>query len=186
MTPERDDTDVSPAGEGPDLTDVDDFERFCRAEYQSVVGLAFALTGSSTAAEDLAQDAFFDAFRRWERLRAFEKPSAWVRRAVVNRSVSRHRRLMSEARAVARLGRRPEPVIEIPERDAEVWAAVRHLPRRQAQVFALTYVDDLAIGRVAEVLGISEETAKTHLKRARRTLMSRFNESGERTKHADR
>jgi len=36
-----------------------------------------------------------------------------------------------------------------------VWAAVRRLPPRQAQVFALTYVEDLPIARVAEILGIT-------------------------------
>jgi hypothetical protein len=53
-----------------------------------------------------------------------------------------HRRLL-QARALARLltGRGPA-VAELPERDAEVWRAVRALPKRQAQVIALRYVAD--------------------------------------------
>ena len=44
---------------------------------------------------------------------------------------------------------------------------MRRLPVRQAQVFALTYVDDLSLDQVGGVLQISPGTAKTHLQRAR-------------------
>jgi len=150
-----------------------DFDRFCRDEFAAVTGLAFVLTGSWTAAEDLAQEAFFAAFQKWDELRGYDKPGAWVRRVVANRAVSWRRRLRSEGLALARLGSRSRadaPVTHLPERHAEVWAAVRRLPPRQAQVFALTYVEDLPVTRVAAVLDISVDTAKTHLRRARAAL----------------
>jgi RNA polymerase sigma factor (sigma-70 family) len=167
-------------GEWAEVADGDPsgFEEFCREEYRAVVGLAFVLTGSWAAAEDLAQDAFLAAFRRWDRLRVYNRPAAWVRRVVVNRSVSRRRRLASEARALTRLGTRPAVVPEIPDVDDEVWAAVRRLPRRQAQVFVLTYVDDLRLDQVAEVLDIREGTAKTHLQRARGALAAQVGRDG--------
>jgi RNA polymerase sigma-70 factor (ECF subfamily) len=161
-------SDARPAPAPADL----DFDAFCRRQYASVASLAYVLTGSWTAAEDLTQDAFFAAFRGWEQVHRYERPEAWVRRVVANRAVSWWRRIGSEARALTRLqGRRaagPEHA-EIPERDAELWAIVRGLPARQAQVFALT-VDDLPLDEIADVLGISPATAKTHLKRARRSV----------------
>jgi RNA polymerase sigma-70 factor (ECF subfamily) len=150
-----------------------DFDRFCREEFAAVTGLAFVLTGRWTVAEDLAQDAFLAAYQRWDEISGYDKPGAWVRRAVANRSVSWRRRLRSEAAALTRLSSRSRadaPVVDIPERHAEVWAAVRRLPPRQAQVFALTYVEDLPLARVAEILDISVDTAKTHLRRARAAL----------------
>src|SRR5689334_15162235 len=80
-----------------------DFDRFCREEFAAVTGLAFVLTGSWPVAEDLAQEAFFAAYRRWDELRGYDKPGAWVRRAVANRAVSWRRRLRSEAAALTRL-----------------------------------------------------------------------------------
>ena len=56
----------------------------------------------------------------------------------------------------------------------DVWNEVRRLPRRQAQVVALTYLDDLSRSAVAEILDCGEETVETHLERARRTLASRL------------
>src|SRR4051794_32907715 len=74
-----------------------DFDRFCAQEYAAVAGLAFVLTGSWTTAEDLTQDAFFAAFRKWDQLQRYDKPGAWVRRVVANRAVSWRRRLGTEA-----------------------------------------------------------------------------------------
>ena len=53
---------------------------------------------------------------------------------------------------------------------AEVWAAVRALPRRQAQAVALRYLDDLPLKGIGEILGCSPGTVKTHLARARKRL----------------
>ena len=172
QTAARADDDAHPVNEvaigGPA-----DFDAFCRREHAAVVGLGYVLTGSWTAAEDLAQDAFFAAFRRWDTIATYEDRGAWVRRVVANRAVSWRRRLGAEARAMTRLGGRPAGGAahdEIPERDAEAWALVRRLPARQAQVFALTYVEDLSLEQVGAVLGISAGTAKTHLTRARAAL----------------
>jgi len=71
---------------------------------------------------------------------------------------------------MVRLGSRRDEVLEPTEQSGEVWAAVRNLPARQAQVIALFYWEDRPIRDISEILGTSEETTKTHLKRARATL----------------
>ena len=52
-------------------------------------------------------------------------------------------------------GRGPA-VAELPEPDAQVWRAVRALPRRQAQVIALRYVADASVAEIAQTLGLAE------------------------------
>jgi RNA polymerase sigma factor (sigma-70 family) len=146
-----------------------DFEAFYRREYRRLLALATALCHDRTAAEDLTQDAFVALHRSWSRVRHYSDPAAWVRRVVVNRSVSRWRRLRTEASGLVRLGRAEPSIVIDPETD-DVWAAVRGLPRRQAQVIALTYLDDLPIREVARILEIDEPTVKTHLQRGRRAL----------------
>jgi len=153
----------------------EDFEVFYDREFSQVVGLAFALCGSWSAAEDLAQDAFVSAHRRWSVVGAYEKPGEWVRRAVANRSVSLTRRRISEARAMLRLrpqGRVDPPALDGP--DDEFWSEVRRLTPRQRQVVSLHYVSDLRVHEIAAVLEVSEATVKTHLQRARSTLHARL------------
>jgi RNA polymerase sigma-70 factor (ECF subfamily) len=149
---------------------VEKFEVFYAREFSSVVRLAHVLTGSRAAAEDLAQDAFVAAYRRWSKLSGYDDPAAWVRRVVANRSVSRYRRLLSEANARFRLQQeRPTPE-EWSAATEEVWRAVRRLPRRQAQVIVLKYVDRASVGAIAATLRCSENTVKTHLARGREAL----------------
>ena len=58
-----------------------------------------------------------------------------------------------------------------------MWDAVRRLPHRQAQAVALTYLEGLSVEEVGLVLGCSEGTVKTHLKRGRATLAKRLGTS---------
>ena len=148
------------------------FEAFYLREYHAVVRLAYALSGSRLAAEDIAQEAFLRAFRDWETIR---HPSAWVRKVTVRRAGrTAHRRLL-EARTLARLlAGRPPAVTELPEEDAEVWRAVRALPSRQAQVIALRYVADAPVAEIAQVLGLAEGTVKAQLHRGRVALAARL------------
>ena len=135
-----------------------------------MLALAYVLSGSRSAAEELAQDAFLAAHRRWDRISAYEDPAAWVRRVCANRAVSALRRRLSEGRALTRLGSRRVLPDELPAPSAAFWRAVRELPARQAQVVALHYLEDRSVADVAHVLGCAEGTVKAHLHRARRTL----------------
>jgi RNA polymerase sigma-70 factor (ECF subfamily) len=151
------------------------FEDFFRTEYRAVVGLAYALSGSRAIAEDLAQEAFLAAHRNWRRVVAYDRPDAWVRRVVANLAVSAFRRRVVEARALVRITARSTPAVaELSSSHAEFWTAVRALPRRQAQVVALFYVEDLAVTEIAEILEISSGSVKKHLHEARRALARTF------------
>jgi RNA polymerase sigma-70 factor (ECF subfamily) len=152
-----------------------DFDGFFRAQYRSVTGLAYVLCGDIGRAEDLAQEAFAAAHRSWPKISGYDDPGAWVRRVVANRATSLRRRRSAEERAVARLQSRRAPGnTENAIDDAAVWRAVRSLPRRQAQVLALTFLDDLDVREVARVLKCGEATVKTHLHRAKATLAQRL------------
>jgi RNA polymerase sigma-70 factor, ECF subfamily len=65
-------------------------------------------------------------------------------------------------------------VAELPEQDAQVWRAVRALPRRQAQVVALHYAADVPVTEIAQILGLAEGTVKAHFHRARQALAARL------------
>ncbi len=155
----------SPTDAGPP-----DFSGFYRREYRSVVGFAFVLTGDVWRAEDLAQDAFSAAHRGWDRIGLYDNPAGFVRRAVANRAVSFFRRQSTERRALARMHETPVEESVLSAEGEQVWAAVRSLPRRQAQTVALVYLYGLSLTEVAELLGFSTGTAKTHWRRARRRL----------------
>lgn len=152
----------------------DRFDDFYRSHYAAVVRLAYSLCGSMQIAEELAQEAFVAAHRRWHRIVTFDRPDLWVRRVVINRSISYRRRLVSERKAIERISTRPAETPEPSLGDEAVWQALRELSPRQAEVLALVYVEDQPIAAVAEILGLGEETVRTHLKRGRAALAQKL------------
>ena len=151
-----------------------DFESFYRSESGRVLAVVTALTGNRAVAEELTQEAFATAHRKWAKISGYDQPGIWVRRVAVNRAISSLRTRQAERRALDRVGRLPaRPDADLSVND-ELWAAIRALPDKQAQAIALTYVEDLPPARVAEILGCREGTVKSHLNRARQTLAARL------------
>lgn len=151
------------------------FEDFYVREYAAVVGLAYALSGSRWGSEDLAQEAFLAAHRNWGRIGSYQQPGAWVRRVVANLAVSAFRRRVAETKALARIALgRGEGVPDLAAADPQFWAAVRSLPRRQAQVVALYYLEDRSVADVADILDMTLGTVKRHLYDARRSMARRL------------
>lgn len=171
----------SVASEAPLVNVPEQFDAFYRREIRKLVGLAYALSGSHLAADDIAQEAMLAAYKKWPEVGRLENPAAWVRRVVSNQAVSVVRRRVAEARGLSRLATR-QAVSEVPEMPGEsewIWREVRRLPRRQIQVIALRYYDQLSLSEIAETLACSKETVNTHLRRARQTLDRRLKLRGD-------
>jgi len=133
--------------------------------YDRLVRIAYLTTGSSAIAEDIVQDAFMDALRRWEHIR---DPPAYLRRAVINRSTSWLRRLIRERRHLD-----ASTLYDVVWHDADTLAVtdtIRHLPPRQRAAVILRYVDGLSETEIADALGCRPGTVKSLLSRSRASL----------------
>lgn len=147
------------------------FDSFYRSEYASVVALSTSLVGSFHVGEEIAQEAFVAAYRSWPTVGVLDSPIGWVRRVVVNKSVSVIRRRVADARAMLRIEQLRDPVSTAPDAGpVEMSRLLRRLPRRQAQVVALFYVADLSVVEVAHTMGCAPGTVKAHLHMARANL----------------
>lgn len=145
------------------------------AHFTRLVRLAVLLTGDPSTAEDLVQDAFVELHRRRARLSDPDRALGYLHRTVVNRSRSRHRHLS--------VVRRKQPAL-LPDHHhdpdagirADVIAALASLPRRQREVLTLRYYADLTGAQIAETLGISEGSVKSHTSRGAQTLRAALKE----------
>ncbi len=147
------------------------FEPFYREHYPAVVGLVYTLTGSRHGAEDIAQEAFLKAHRNWDEVARYERPGGWVRVVAMNLGRSRIRRLGAETRALTRfVGMATSVFPELEPPNEKFWAAVRSLPRRQREVVALHYLEDMSTADIATTLDIAQSTVKNSLAQARVSL----------------
>lgn len=133
-----------------------DFETFVAARLPHLLKLGRALAGDEHRGADLVQDALERTLLNWSRV---DDPDAYVRRAMVNRSVSVWRKLRRE-RPLPEHEETGSPREDRPH-DHELFAAVRRLPPRQRAVIALRFYEDLTEARTAEVLGCSVGTVKS-------------------------
>jgi RNA polymerase sigma-70 factor (sigma-E family) len=144
---------------------VDDFGAAYQTHYDGMIRLAYVITDSMAAAEDIVQEAFVELYRRWPEIR---DPESWLHTVVVNRSRSWWRRLIVARRHVAR----GSPVESAPS--AEDGTAVRQallaLNRRQRAAVFLRFYLDLPELAIAEALGCRPGTVKSLLHRALATL----------------
>jgi RNA polymerase sigma-70 factor, ECF subfamily len=157
------------------LSSAASFDAVYRHEYESLVRLAFVLTGRRDIAEELVQDSFEAAHRRWDRVSRYDKPGAWVRRVVLQRCIGRHRRLGVETKALLRLTARPPEFAELTVPDETLLRAIRRLPPRQAQVIVLICIEDRSADEVSELMECGSTTVRTHLRRGRLALAAALN-----------
>jgi RNA polymerase sigma-70 factor, ECF subfamily len=147
----------------------DDFDAFYAASYHRVLKQLVLVTGELAEAEDVVQEAFARASVRWERLRRYELPEAWVRRVALNLAAQAARRLRRQAKALLRLGP-PAPVAELEAAELDLANALRALSLGQRQAVVLHYLAGAPVDEVAVQLGVPVGTVKSRLARGRRTL----------------
>lgn len=150
--------------------------RLFDAQHLQLVRLA-ALLGAGHEAEDVVAEAFCSLYRRWNRLRDGNAALPYLRSCVVNETKMRlrHRRVVernSEPTATPR--RSAEAEVLVREVQREVLAALDALPTRQREAIVLRYWMDLREAEVAEAMGVSPGTVKTHTSRAMAALALRL------------
>jgi len=150
-----------------------DFDDTFRDHYVPMVRSLAVACGDREAAADAVQDAFTRAFVRWRRIGRYDDPAGWVRHVALNRVRDHFRHAERGRRAVDRLGRREQTVVDppaLPSDDEGLLAAVAALPRQQRIAVALFYVEQLTVQEVADTMKLSTGAVKYHLHAARGAL----------------
>jgi RNA polymerase sigma-70 factor (sigma-E family) len=135
--------------------------------YGQLVRMAWLLVDDRETAEDVVMDGLTALYRRWSAIRDPDDAYRYVRSCVLNGARSQLRR-----RKLARF--QATELIELPTgldvaaeetNRVTVIDLLRNLPLRQRQVLVLRYYLDLSEAAIAETLGISTGSVKTHASR---------------------
>lgn len=150
-------------------------EALYRAHAAAVLGFARARI-SSTDAEDIVADAFRKAAAVLRRDPEARLGRSWLMAVVRNAIIDRWRYQRRWAVRLASL-REPTTGPEFePAAEDRVWSAMDRLDVRHRAVLMLRYVDCLSMHEVAEAIGTSTEAAESLVRRARRRLVSAYEE----------
>jgi RNA polymerase sigma-70 factor (sigma-E family) len=149
-----------------------EFEEYVAARGQELVRLGFTVSGDYQRAEDLAQIALMQAFRKWRKVRSADDPHHYVRRILVNEYLSMTRRRSFSEAPMADLdpqGTVPDHAGSIANSD-DLWQALARLSARERVVLVLRYYQDLDDQTIADVLGIKPSSVRATASRALASL----------------
>ena len=150
------------------------FDDFLRAELSALTRFSGALAGDRYLAEDILSDALLKVAAQWRRISALDDPAAYVRRVVVTTYLSDRRKTQRRRTVPAA----DVPSLERPGPDAsaaviardEVTGLLAQLPGQQRAAIVLRYLLDETDEHIAQALGCSPGTVRSHLFHARATL----------------
>lgn len=152
-----------------------DFSGRVEATRGRVFRIAYAVLRNPEDAEEIAQDTFLRAYRRFSALRDPERFRAWVGRIAfrlaLNRRRRQHRRLARETRWQSRARSEARP--GAPDRfDLEdLQRRIDALPERLRSALLLTAVEGMTGPEAARILGVRAGTVRSRLHEARRRLL---------------
>lgn len=158
------------------------FERLYRQHIGSIYGLCLRLTRDPAAAEDCAQEAFFNAWRALKRFETRSSFGTWLHRIAVNVVLSRRRKAAGRAEVSLTPtdpGEEPadlpgEWTLDTPVEEREIEDAVGALPEGARDALVICGIYGYSHGEAAQMLGVAEGTCKAQLHRARALLRARL------------
>jgi RNA polymerase sigma-70 factor (sigma-E family) len=169
---------AGPPGEpGPTATTgaEDGFAEFARSRWGRLVRLAYSLTLDVGRAEDLVQESLAKLWAKWPQVRD-GAPEAYVRQTIVNGAISASRRRWKGEEPHWDLPEPPVPrgPLESDAVDQRDWLrrGLADLSVLQRAVVVLRYAEDMSERQVAQALGISTGSVKTHAFRGLARLRS--------------
>jgi len=124
-------------------------------------------------AQDAAAETFLAALRAYPRLRPDSDVRAWLVTIAHRKALDVLRARARHAVPVAEVPERPARAAE-PDRDDELWDAVRALPDKQRAALAYQYVADLPYAEVGALMGTSEAAARRSAADAVKALRRRY------------
>lgn len=151
-----------------------------------VYNTALSYLQQAEEAEELTQDVFLEVFQSAGRFEGKSAPGTWMYRIAVNKCLDRLRyRNRDKRRAFLQSLYKPETgalridpatfdhpgvSLENKERAAILFGAIDKLPENQKTAYLLTYVEDLTVKEVAEIMQINPKAVESLNSRARANL----------------
>ena len=148
------------------------FKSYSRGMYN----ICLRMTSNKQDAEDVLQDAFFQAYININKLRSIDSFGAWIKRIVINQCLKflRSRILFSDIDSV---NQEDENVSDDDINEysmQQINNEIRELPDGCRIIFNLFLLENYTHKDIAEMLNISESTSKSQYQRARKLLQKRL------------
>jgi len=164
---------------------VADFEGLVRPLESRILGTLWKILGDPDDVDDVHQQVLLRIWRKWDKVRVHPNPPALVLRICAQEAYDLLRKRMrngwrEDMAAHERTLRDPKP---LPRETAagreirgEILNAIANLPKKQGLAVLMRIVQEQSYSEIAEALGCSEISARTHVARGRKRLARKLSE----------
>ena len=153
-------------------------EAFYRFFAPKMFGVCMRFSTDSDDAEDIMQEGFIRVFRYVKDFRGEGSFDGWVRRTIVNTAINHYKRRIKRSftKPIEHAGSAAGFDANIIERMSadEILVVIKELPDGYRTVFNLNIIEGYTHKEIGEMLGISENTSKSQLSRARASLQKKL------------
>jgi RNA polymerase sigma-70 factor, ECF subfamily len=143
-------------------------------EHQSMVfSIALRILGDRSAAEETAQDVFFELYGKLAELQSPEHVLYWLRRVTTHRAIDSIRKRQRRPEIAMDWNDMPDDVTPTkPDPLLSHWLQqlVRSLPAVARAVLVLRYQEDMSPEEISRAMDMPLATVKSHLQRSLRLL----------------
>jgi len=147
-----------------------------RKHYTFLCKSVYRIIPDSQITEDLAQEVFYEVWKKRERLKITTSLKAYLKRAALNKALNyiRDQKIdFRNAPAKEELVSKADNVIQELAADnlqQEIDAAIDSLPERCRLVFVLSRFEEMSYKQIAEQLDISIKTVENQISKALKSL----------------
>ncbi|MBB6451691.1 RNA polymerase sigma-70 factor (ECF subfamily) [Salirhabdus euzebyi] len=144
----------------------------------------FMMIGDHEQAKDLTQDTFLKAYNHLDYFQEKSSDKNWLYRIARNVTIDFMRKrkpiryMLDSFSAVPSRDLSPEKILELGEKEKQLYRALGQLKRSYREVIILRKIKELSIRETAEVLEWKESKVKTTLLRALNALRTKLLEEG--------
>ena len=157
----------------------DDFAGVVEAHWTAVYRLLYSLSRDPHDSEDLTQETFLRALKRWDTFKTGTNLRAWLLRIATNAffDVTRKKqtlKISALTEDVVSEERPVESLLDLAEQGNLVRLAMQELTELTRLVFHLRVTEDLSFKEIAEIAEVTEVAARQHMHQARAKLLKRL------------
>ncbi len=153
-----------------------------QAQYQfyklysiAMYNIAYRITNNEMDAEDVLQEAFVSAFKNINNYRGTASIGAWLKRIVINHSITTIKKRKAELVPVEEYGQYGD-IVDTGDDQAlylnvdKIRNAIQLLPDGYRVVFSLYLMEGYDHQEIASILNITESTSKSQYSRSKKKL----------------
>lgn len=143
--------------------------------FKAMFNTAFRIVKEDALAEDIMQESFLAAFEKLDQYKAEVSFGAWLKKIVINKSISEYRKKVKKHWLSIDESRVHEPINDQSTEDHTektkwIYNKIKGLNERYAMTLTLNLIEGYDYKEIAEILEITEGTSRTLLSRAKDKL----------------